>query len=156
MDAEGAPEQVARTADITRRNELAYVATAHDHATDGDGRIDAYAEPEFAAQASEAGDIALRVVSEAEVVAFMHFNGVQCAGNDAARELIRSQQGKIAGEGQKQQGIDPSFLQQGYLLFQWCDELGSFLRAKDPGRMRLERHGHGTGFELAGVDYSLA
>ncbi len=87
-------------------------------------------------------DVALRLVAEVEVVAFVHFARVQRVDEYLLGEIVRRHQRQVARERQHQHRIHACLLQQLQLDRKRRQQLGCNIRPQNAQRMRLEGHRH--------------
>src|SRR2546426_790370 len=103
-------------------------------------RINLNSESHFTPQLRQHFDVACRFVAEMEVVAFMHFAGLQSFFEDFVGELPRRHQRQIASERKLQNSVQAGSFEKPQFFWIRGDQLQSGIRPQDASRMRLERH----------------
>ena len=113
--------------------------------------VGVHVEAHLAPERGERLDVALRLVAEVEVVAFVHLARMQRVHQHLPREVVRRHQRQVAREWQHQHGIDAGLLQQLQLDLKRREQLGRNVGPQDAQRMRLEGHHHGLASDGVGA-----
>ena len=111
-DAEGPAQQRARLPHFPFGDQLADLAAGNVMPAQQLLGIDRGLETKLFAQVGQRVHVALRLMAEVEVVAFVHFARVQGLDQHLPGEVVRRHQREVAGERQHQHGIHAGLLQQ--------------------------------------------
>ena len=92
----------------------------------------------FSSQIAEHLNISRRLVSEVEVVALVHFAGMQAPLQNLMGKLMRCHQRKIAREGKQQNRVDAGSFEQAQFFWKRSQQFQILIGTQDTGRVRLE------------------
>ena len=96
---------------------------------------------EFLPQPPKLLNAGLRLVAETKVVALVHALRAQGAGQYRLGKVVRAAPRKLGCEGNDQRCVQPGFGQQGQTLGQRRNHRGTFVRAQQLERVRVECDG---------------